>query len=193
MSAVEKQKLDANVTIVDGKIILSLPNAYSPVVWQMDLEKAQSAAFTVKQDSKTKRHVLILKSDDSAKEEIAEFEDKDTAVQVLMETSSVMQNAHGKIRAGVASNGNTPASNAAAGAADQKKEGGSDKTGAILAVLLVVILIAIWAVSASIPSRIASTQAADPSARQSNFASAPTSARELSGVAVSADDFLSNR
>lgn len=188
MSAAKKDKT-FNVTIVDGKLILSLPDACDPVVWQMDLEKAQSAAFSVKENKKDKRFALVLRSDQGASEDIAEFEDKASAVDVLMETSSVMQGAHGRIKGGGAALDVQKSHVAAA----SRGSGGSDKAGAVLAVILVVILLGIWAMSASIPDKIGGAAVAGSSASSSGSASAPTSARESSGVAVSADDFLSNR
>lgn len=193
MSAQEEKNF--SVTIVDGKIILSLPEACEPVVWQMDLERAQSAAFTVKEKKKEKRFALVLKSDDGEAEDIAEFDDKKSAVAVLMETSSVMQNAHGLIKgAGATAPSGVGAQAQPSVVASSAKSGGSDKAGAVLAVILVVILLGIWAISASIPSKVGSVgSTAASSSSSSNFVSAPTPARESSGVPVSADDFLSNR
>lgn len=181
-SAATTKQASSNITVVDGKLILSLPDAQMPVVWQMDLEKAQSSVFTIQEDKKAKNFTLILKNSDDTANEIASFENKQEAVDVLMETSSVIQNAHGQINPSAANNnGQAPA---------QKNAGGNDRTSAALALALIFVLGLIWSVSAS--------RKLDPSARittastSSNFPSS-ANARESSGVPVSADDFLSNR
>ncbi len=171
-----------NAKIVDGKLILSLPNAQMPVVWQMDLEKTESASFTVIEDKKAKAFVLVLKGHDGKVDEIAPYDEKQNAVDILMETSSVLQNAHGQIKPGSAANSNTAAAN-------QKD---SDKLGAGLAAALVVVLILIWVFVAAAPQTAPGTSVA------SGDTSAPaalgnSSSRQSSGVPVSADDFLNNR
>lgn len=181
-AATKQQHASSNITIVDGKLILSLPDAQMPVVWQMDLEKAQSSVFTIQEDKKAKNFTLILKNSDGTTNEIASFESKQDAVDILMETSSVIQNAHGQIRPNAANNNGQ--------AQTQNNAGRNNKTSAALALALILVLGLIWSVSAS--------RKLDPSARSttastsSNFPSS-TNARESSGVPVSADDFLSNR
>lgn len=169
----------SNVQIVDGKLILSLPEAQTPVVWQIDLEKAQSASFTVKENKKDKNFDLLFKASDGSTDSIAPFDEKQAAVDILMETSSVLQNAHGQIKP--AANSNTSAS----------KEGKSDKLGAILAVSLVIVLIIIWSFSALGPGRIGQG-GFNPAASPASTADA-SDPRQSSGVAVSADEFLNNR
>ncbi len=177
----------SSVKIVDGKLILSLPDAQTPVVWQMDLEHAQSSAFTVQEDKKAKNFSLVLKATDGKTEEIAPFETKEDAVAILMETSNVLQNAHGQIKPiSVVSNAGV----AAAPVAVAAKEEGSDKLGALLAVALIVVLVVIWTVSSSGPSATAPSGAQSASA---DSLSGNVDPRQSSGVPVSADDFLSNR
>ena len=182
-AAEKKDVLASTVKIVDGKLILSLPNAQTPVVWQMDIEKAQSAAFTIQENKKKKSHALVLKNQDGEADEIALFDTKEGAVEILMETSEALQNAQGQIKAGAPANTNTslPSSSAVS-----SKEEGSDKLGAFLAVALVVALILIWSVSSSVPEKISG-------ASNASSASGNLDARQSSGVPVSADDFLSKR
>ena len=174
-------KFSSNITIVDGKLILSLPDAQMPVVWQMDLGKAQSSVFTIQEDKKKKNFTLVLKNSDDQISEIASFESKQDAVDILMETSSVIQSAHGQIKPNAANNNGQ----AAPTPKGSKK---NDKTSAALALALIFILGLIWTVSAS--------RKLDPSARTTTASSTSPSdvnARESSGVPVSADDFLNNR
>jgi len=182
-TAEKKDVLTSTVTVVDGKLILSLPNAQTPVVWQMDIEKAQSAAFTIHENKKKKSHALVLKNQDSEVDEIALFDSKEGAIEILMETSAALQNAQGQITAGSPANSNNNSS--LTGATASKEEGG-DKLGAFLALALVVALIFIWSVSSSVPEKISGTSNA-------SSASSDVDARQSSGVPVSADDFLSKR
>tara|TARA_R110001592_G_scaffold3525_3_gene19782 strand:+ start:32015 stop:32575 length:561 start_codon:yes stop_codon:yes gene_type:complete len=175
--------LTSTIKIVDSKLILSLPTAQMPVVWQMDLDKAQSAAFTIKENKGDKNFSLVLKTQDGKMDDIASFDDKESALEILMETSSVLQNAHGQIKpVAAASNTNVAAADQAA----SSKDGGSDKLGAFLAVTLVIVLVLIWSVSSSVPSKMSGS-----SALESMAASAEP--RQSSGVPVSAEDFLNNR
>ena len=173
----------SNVNIVDGKLILSLPDAQMPVVWQMDLEQAQSSAFTVQENKKEKNFTLVLKTQDGTVDTIAAFDDKESAVDTLMETSSVLQNAHGQIKGTVAANSNAVS---VSSGSDNK----SDKMGALLALALIFVLGLIWMISAS--SGVGTGQPGATTAASLSSAS-DVSARESSGVPVSADDFLSNR
>ena len=52
------QTTQSIANVVDGKLILSLPEAATPVIWQMDLEQAQSCALEVKEDKKSKQFNL---------------------------------------------------------------------------------------------------------------------------------------
>lgn len=169
----------SNVSIVDGKLILSLPEAETPVVWQMDIDAAKSAAFTVEEDKKQKLFYLTLKADDGKEQKIAPFKEKDGAVAVLMETSSILQNAHGKIKH-TAANTNAPV----------EKQDKGEKMGGVLAVLLIVALLGVWMISASM-SRISDTGGVGYQASSEGVSLGTSS--ESTGVAVSADDFLSNR
>ncbi len=162
--------------IVGEKIVLSLPNATTPVVWQMDLNAAQSASFTVQEDKKKKTFNLVLKKDDGAIEDIAPFDTKDTAVAVLMDTADALQNA----------NNNIP--EIAVGAAMQSSANSdkkNDRIGALLAFALVIVLFGIWLISASNNPPLQEIA-------QGSETSIAAGTSE-SGVAVSADDFLNQR
>ncbi len=162
------------VKIVNGKLILSLPEAETPVVWQADLDHAQTALFTVKEDKKAKIFNLILQKSEGGIDKIAPFKTKKAAVDILMRTSDALQNVEAQ----------KPSRKKASGA-DQ----GVDKLGAVLAFALVATLLLIWIISASRPNL-------DTTSNNTSISSnAPqgSSARDAAGVAVSADDFLSNR
>lgn len=172
------QQSSSNIAIVDGKLIMSLPDAKMPVVWQTDFTQAQSSVFTIQEDKK-KNFTLISKNSENVITEIATFAKKQDAVDILMETSAVIQNAHGQAKPSAANLNSTA-----------PKTEKNDRTSAALALALIVILGLIWTVSAS--------RKLDPSAQQNNNSTSlnstsGTNARDSSGVPVSADDFLSNR
>ncbi len=170
-----------NVTIVDRKLILSLPNAQMPVIWQADLEKAQSSAFTIQEDKKAKTFVLILKTKGEEVDEIAHFDNKQASVDVLMEISQALQGAHGQIKPNdIVSNSNAQAVPASS------NNTRDNKIGAILSLVLVLVLILIWVIFASNNVNLGKHGAND-------FAHSNTNSQGSSGVAISADDFLNNR
>ncbi len=170
----------SNINIVDSKLILSLPNAQMPVVWQMDLKNAQSTAFTVKENKKDKNFSLVSKSENDNSNEIAIFDDKQSAVDTLMELSNTLQNAHGKINPINTANNNT--------APIRRNNSRDNKIGAGLAAALVLALILIWVMSSSRSVNLEDRSVGSSASNTSN-----SSTQNSSGVAVSADEFLSNR
>ncbi len=180
-NAKNTKELSSNVTIIGSKLIVSLPNAQMPVVWQTDLEQAQSSSFTIKEDKKAKIFILISKMQDGTVNEIANFSDKQESVDILMEISNTLQNIHAQINMTVAAAPTTSQT-----LHDQQKSGARDnKIGAAIALSLIAVLLIIWIMSAS--NNLNTTKENG----NNNISSANT--RSSSGVAVSADDFLSNR
>lgn len=175
----------ASATVVDGKLILSLPDAAMPVVWQMDLEETKSAALEIREDKKAKQFILSLKNESGDITEIAPYDSKENAVTALMEASSALQGARNHIRpaAAIPANSQNPAFCGPADLPARKSKCGG-KTGAILAVLMIVILMSVWmfSITKKAPSYIGGST--------SEQAAAGTGEP---GVAVSADDFLNNR
>ena len=167
------------VSIAGNKLILSLPEAHSPVVWQMGLDSAQSSAFTISEDKKKKIFALVSKDQDGSETVIADFKNKDDAVAILMQTSEVLQSG--------ASTPNAAQSSDAANQNANVPKDKSDKYGALIAFALIVVLFSVWMMSASSKIEDATGVYGSPQAELS------VSPRESSGVAVSADDFLSNQ
>lgn len=178
---------DNVASIVDGKLILSFPDAQTPVVWQMDLEKASSCALEVKEDKKTKSFSLVQKISDEQQNTIASFGDKAEAVAALMATSAALQGGQGKIKAGaqpaVAQYQAQPQiMHVAAPAVPAKGEG---KKAAILSLLLIIVLGGIWMISVPMGQI--------PSAGGVKASGSGAPAPVTSGEPMSADDFLKNR
>ncbi len=63
-------KHSSTAKVVDGSLVLSLPDAVTPVVMRLSLEEAKSAAFTVLE--KKDLHVLTV-----------QFSEKDCAYRAL--------------------------------------------------------------------------------------------------------------
>lgn len=186
MAKKQNQPLVSSASVVDGKLILSLPDAYTPVVWQMDLEHARSSALEVREDSKSSRFIMCLKTQNNETTDIASYEDRSSAVQALMATSRALENAHGSIRpqtlnpASHNTSSTATYSNNAFSAADNQNKSG--KTGAFLAAAMLAILVIAWTFSLSRPI---------DSAYKSRSSSSEVSGE--SGVPMAADDFLSKR
>lgn len=165
------------VRIAGGKLILSLPEAEAPVVWQMDLSGAQASSFTVSEDKKKKVFSLVSKTQNGEEDVVAVFKEKDQAVDILMQTSGALQGAS----VDVAGSGD-----AAVVTAAQPTEDKSDKYGALIALALIVVLFVVWMMSAT-------SELGGEGIGQVAQGSADVAPRETSGVPVSADDFLSSQ
>ena len=80
--------------IVDGTLVLSLPNAVSPVVWRMDLGKTKSSAIEVREDENL--YSLVLKTPQADIYKIARYESKLPATQALICIMEAMSKAQGQ-------------------------------------------------------------------------------------------------
>ena len=86
----ENLSMQNTVSVNKGSLVLSLPNALEPVVWQMDIKQAKAAGFTVK-ESVPGKWALVKKSPDNTETQIALFETKDDAMNILMDVSEGLQ------------------------------------------------------------------------------------------------------
>ncbi len=86
-----------SASVVDGKLILSFPEAQTPVIWQMDLMNAKSSALEVQEKDK-ELCALVLKTHKGETVEIAIFKERKQAVAALMSASYALQNAQGQIQ-----------------------------------------------------------------------------------------------
>lgn len=89
----------ASASVVDGKLILSLPDALKPVLWQMDLVPARASALEI-DDAGEGRFALLLKAPKAETTTIAVFADREAALSALMAASAALERAHGQIRGG---------------------------------------------------------------------------------------------
>lgn len=203
MFAQLKKEKNARASVVDGKLILSFPEAITPIVWQMDLADAKSSSFEVTQEEGT--FALVTKKQGAAKKDvIAPFHNKEDAVTALMATSSALENAHGQIRVigGNSSAGhladalpqvphhNSPSYYAAPA---HKKTGGAFKwiIGLVILFVLVTLIVMTMNMRPRIPASV--DNAAGLNAPRASAPETSGNAAEQAGVPVSADDFLNAR
>lgn len=84
--------------VIDGVLVLSLPDAITPIVWQMELGQSKSSALEVR----TTDHgifALTLKTPRQDILEIACYQTREEAIKALMVTAAAMEKAHGQLRA----------------------------------------------------------------------------------------------
>jgi hypothetical protein len=91
----------SSAKVVDGALILSLPDAISPVVWRMDLGSVKSSALEVR-DQKDGTYMLTLKNPRDDVHNIAPFAEKAIAVRALMAVSHALEHGHGHSHANAA-------------------------------------------------------------------------------------------
>ena len=175
-------KHSSTAKVVDGSLVLSLPDAVTPVVMRLSLEEAKSAAFTVLE--KKDLHVLTVQFSEKESRDIAPFADKDQAVSALMAASAALEKGSRVYSANAGSNDN---------------EGGfSFKTAGKWVAALGLLFILVWFVASmnggvpQAPSRSIAERAAGGEAAANGTGRVPfDNPRQVTGAPVSADDFLS--
>ena len=177
-----KKQNTAKANVVDGKLILSFPNALNPVVWQMDLNEAKSSALTVIESENHKgAHTLALKSSAGKITDIAPFEQREAALDGLKIVANALENAHGQIRPMTNSNNH---SGYAPHHAPRKRKW----LNIVLVIVGLFVLLNVWAVMSgpSTTNQYGSVQSTTAGAESQSDASE-------AGVPVSADAFLRGR
>lgn len=185
---------DANASVVDGKLILSFPEALTPIVWQMDLSDAKSSSFEVIGDGDN--FALVTKKQGAQKKEnIAPFPTKDQAIAALMATSSALKNGHGHIHPTGAAQ---PSQAVPQQVYHMPPQAGSGKGSAgkwIVAILCLLVIGFLFIMILNMQPRMAGSSggmSTTSSSASAGSASAPSSANSA-GVPVSADEFLQSR
>lgn len=92
----KRAKTNASAKVVEGNLIISLPNAKNPVVWRMALGEARAAAIEVV--PRDADHVLVLKTAKGETTDIAPFDTREAATEALMAVSHAMENSGGHIK-----------------------------------------------------------------------------------------------
>ncbi len=179
LEAIAKRNETGSVKVVDGKLIMSFPDAITPVLWQMDLSEAKASALEVHEDEENKSHTLTLKTPRGEAVGIASFEERSHAVDGLMAASRALESAHGHIRPGA----NPPAQNGKqTPAPHQTHTPGKGKwVGVIIGIAFIFVLMTLW--GTLVPRSSTGLSTASTSFGGSG-------AQNATGVPVSADDFL---
>ena len=174
----------ASASVVDGTLILSLPDALSPVVWRLELSNAKASALEVREgDGGVYR--LMLKTPRGDVNDIAGFENRGRAVAALMAVSRAMEQSHGQIYP--AANDTEPYNPAHLPVAPKRSKAAGGKKGGLLGVLAAIVLIV------GLGMLLISMQPPQYKTAATSSTSTAAAPSTPSGVPVSADDFLKNR
>lgn len=88
----------SSAKVVDGTLIISLPDALNPIVWRMELGSVKASALEVRPGNED-TFMLSLKTPKGEVHDVAPFDSRERAVQALMRVSTALQNASGKMTA----------------------------------------------------------------------------------------------
>lgn len=175
----------SSASVIDGNLIISLPDAIAPVVWRMDLKKIEASSLEVR-DNKDDTFTLTFKTDKGQKEDVAPFDSRAKAVKALMVVSAAMHRTGGTYSAI-----NDSTQSAAAGTSINNNSSGSKWAGTLAGVVILGVLVYILMnISPSQP--VAMEGAATQSSAFSSTGSGQN-AGKTSGIPQSADDFLMGR
>lgn len=90
-------KLAPSAKIVDGILVLTLPDAIRPVVWQMELGQTKSSGMEVR-ELNDGTFVLMLKTPRQDVQEIAPYAKREHAIRALLAVSKALESAQGLLR-----------------------------------------------------------------------------------------------
>lgn len=184
----------SSAKVVDGSLILSLPDALSPVVWRMDLGKVKASALEVR-EGEGGVYVLVLKTPKEEINEIAPFDSRAKAVDALMAVSRAMEGAHGQIRPAAAVSAGDGNVVTMAHAAGTEYAGGKHGKGRLAATFIGIVILGglIYALISLSPPRSASLSRASGAFAPALQTAQGDNGGSQAGVPVSADDFLMGR
>jgi hypothetical protein len=84
--------LSSSAKVVDGHLVLSLPDAMNPIVWRMELGHVKSSALEVRDVAGQPGHVqLILKTPKGEAHEIAPYAQREKAVAALLSVAAALE------------------------------------------------------------------------------------------------------
>ncbi len=179
-------KKKTTARFINGKLILSCPDALTPVVWQMDLNDVLTSSLEVVTNKAGDEFTLVLKTpgDENNKastQDVAKFEQKESAIHALDAVSRAFASAQ---RAPSTGNDNYP------------RKGGAMKW--VISTTVIILIIMVGGLS-YISSQIRQSPElmADAAAYEqqlaNDFTQPSVPASQETGVAVSADAFLNGK
>lgn len=198
MKKLNTHNLKPSAKVIDGTLVLSLPDAVTPVVWKMDFGKTKASAIEVRAGDND-NHDLVLKTPQADAYTIASYAKASLATRALMAITNAMNNAHGHINPQPGNNGlPVPVYSR------PRKSVGSIifsimKWVFLLLAFAALLFVGSIAASVYLGSTGGNTQISQPASRTT--APAPrienrtqnSGARNSVGEPVSADDFLTGR
>jgi len=161
----------SSAKVVDGSLILSLPDAQTPIVWRMELGSVKASAMEIRSEQNDPYFHLVLKTAKGETQKIAPYETRDQALHALMAVSKALETAQPQNQ------------NDRSGETKKSKFSILKWIGFILIGLVILFLVSSWI---SFSSRVAAVQTDD------TMMPAPTSQQpnDPSGIAVPADTLL---
>lgn len=179
----------ASAKVVDGTLILSLPDAIDPVVWRMELGHVRASAIEVRaQDNGT--FMLTLKTPKGDINDIAPYDSRAKAVAALVAVSRAMEHAHGEIRPAANDGGRGEGGTVAQA---RKRFPGAQIVTGILGLALVIFLIGALMRLNPGPPQYGDMAGGDMAALRASGGGAAAPGALPAGEPISADDFLRSR
>lgn len=165
----------SSAKVVDGKLILSFPDAVKPVIWQMDIGHAKVSSLEVEEEGGG--YVLALKTPKGERHVIAPFGSRAKALKALMSVSRAMEQAQGRL---------APANDGSAAAGVRRGGRVKQFLSAVVGVILLLFLISVF-MSAAPPTR---SFGPDSFAEKGPGDHASSGGGDATGVPMSAEEFL---
>ena len=85
----QKNDPGAHAKIVESTLIVSLPNAISPIVWRWDLSDVKASAMEIVEENNA--YKIVLKLPKGQPQDIASFANRDEAMDALMKVSKALE------------------------------------------------------------------------------------------------------
>lgn len=181
------EKFSSSAKVIDGTLILTLPDAIKPVVWQMQLGQTKSSALEVR-DMPDGNWMLVLKTPRMDVMEIAPFSNKDNAIRALLAVSRAMEKAHGQL----GNSGGYPLPVIVQGRGGVTSWIAKIMKAILYTFMTLFILVVLWLSYMWIRSNSGSQEMAQP-ALAPPAATAEAPPETPVGAPVSADDYLNNQ
>jgi hypothetical protein len=187
-----KGTYSSSAKVVDGTLILSLPDAITPSVWRLDLGNVKASALEVREKDQN-LYGLVLSTPKGDVHDIAGFDDKNRAVCALMAVTKALEQAHGQIKPGTfIANENAAHKGDHAVPAVYKKQKNHPGNRWFAGIAGIILLFLISYTLINLGPKSPSFATSGDGAVSSAFHDQGTS-RNDTGVPLSADEFLRSR
>ncbi len=193
------EKFIPTAKVVDGLLILSLPDAICPVVWQMDVTQSKSSALEVRPNDGDATVHLVLKTPRQDVLEVAQYESREQAIKALLTVSAAMERAHGQIHSAANGTGHGVRGydftvptlyNGASGSSSSF--GGVFKFLGYAALGIILLAVTFGLISVAL-NLMSGGSTSSSSSSTSSVSSSSGGSSEASGQSMSAEDFLQGR